>query len=118
MAAVIMAAVVAAEEGHVIVRCRRGSEKELAIALSTVTFCRNVRLALRIIAASGTIESLRERIRAGAQNAPEGTGPGEGIFNKTPCSVLYCNGQKLDVIEKGFKNTNRLFISRDDLELP
>jgi hypothetical protein len=30
--------------------------------------------------------------------------------------ILHCNGQKLDVIEKGFKNANRLFISRDDLE--
>jgi ribonuclease P/MRP protein subunit POP5 len=118
MAAVIMAAVVAAEEGHVIIRCRRGSEKELAIALSTVTSCRNVRLALRIIAASGTIESLRERIRSAPQAAPEGREPGEVLFDKKPCSVLYCNGHKLDVIEKGFKNTNRLFISGNDLELP
>jgi ribonuclease P/MRP protein subunit POP5 len=118
MAAVIMAAVVAAEEGHVVVRCRRGSEKELAIALSTVTSCRNVRLALRIIAASGTIESLRERIRSGPQISSDSTVPGEVIFDKKSCSVLQCNGQKLDVIEKGFKNANRLFISRDDLELP
>jgi len=118
MAAVIMAAVVAAEEGHVIVRCRRGSEKELAIAISTVTSCRNVRLALRILAASGTIESLRERIRSGPQAAPEGQEPGEVLFGKKPCSVMHSNGQKVDVIDKGFKNTNRLFISRDDLELP
>jgi ribonuclease P/MRP protein subunit POP5 len=118
MAAVIMPAVVAAEEGHVIIRCRRGSEKDLAIALSTVTSCRNVRLALRIVAASGTIESLRERIRPVAQAVPDGTGPGEIIFDKKSCSVLHCKGQKLDVIEKGFKNTNRLFISGNDLELP
>jgi ribonuclease P/MRP protein subunit POP5 len=118
MAAVIMAAVVAAEEGHVIIRCRRGSEKELAIALSTVTSCRNVRLALRIVAASGTIESLRERIRPVAQAVPDGTEPGEIIFDKKSCSVLHCKGQKLDVIDKGFKNTNRLFISGNDLELP
>ena len=60
----ITQAVVAAENGHVIIRCLRGTEKELALALSTVTACRDVRLALRIVAASGTIESLRERIRA------------------------------------------------------
>lgn len=59
---VIMQAVVAAEHGHVIIRCLRGTERELALALSTVTSCRDARLALRIVAASGTMESLRERI--------------------------------------------------------
>ena len=63
MAAVIMQAVVAAEGQVFIIRCRRGTEQELAIALSTVTTCRDTRIALRIVAASGTIESLRERIR-------------------------------------------------------
>jgi ribonuclease P/MRP protein subunit POP5 len=116
MAAVIMQAVVAAESGYVVIRCRRGTEKELAIALSTVTACRDTRLALRIVAASGTIESLRERIRIVSPAIPSGTEPGEGVFDKKSCSVLHCNGQKLDVIEKGFKNANRLFISRDDLE--
>lgn len=116
MAAVIMQAVVAAESGYVMIRCRRGTEKELAIALSTVTAYRDARLALRIVAASGTIESLRERIRAASPPIPAGMEPGECVFNKKSCSVLYCNGQKLDVIEKGFKNANRLFISRDDLE--
>jgi len=116
MAAVIMQAVVAAENGHVVIRCRRGTEKELAIALSTVTAYRDVRLVLRIVAASGTIESLRERIRSGPQTSPVSPEPEECIFDKKSMSVLQCNGQKLDVIEKGFKNANRLFISRDDLE--
>ncbi|HXX55184.1 MAG TPA: Rpp14/Pop5 family protein, partial [Methanoregula sp.] len=53
-AAVVNAAVVAAEEGHVIVRCQRGTERELAIALSTVTGYRDQRLTLRLAAASGT----------------------------------------------------------------
>jgi ribonuclease P/MRP protein subunit POP5 len=116
MAAVIMQAVVAAESGYVMIRCRRGNEKELAIALSTVTACRDARLALRIVAASGTIESLRERIRSMPPLDPDGTEPEECVFAKKSCMILRCNGQKLDVIEKGFKNANRLFISRDDLE--
>jgi ribonuclease P/MRP protein subunit POP5 len=116
MAAVIMQAVVAAENGYVMIRCRRGTEKELAIALSTVTACRDARLVLRIVAASGTIESLRERIRSGPTAGPDNAEPEECMFEKKSCMILHCNGQKLDVIEKGFKNANRLFISRDDLE--
>jgi len=125
---VIMQAVVAAENGHVIIRCLRGTEKELALALSTVTACREVRLALRIVATSGTIESLRERIRAekpGTElssemvTGPAGTGgaePGECVFAEKPFLIVQCNGQKVDVIEKGFKNAHRLFLTRSDLE--
>ena len=118
IAAVITQAVVAAENGHVVIRCRRGSEKELVIALSTVTACRDTRIALRILAASGTIESLRERIRAAPQDEPGEPAEGECSFGKKPFSIGHCNGQKVDVIEKGFKNTHRLFLTREDLEEP
>jgi ribonuclease P/MRP protein subunit POP5 len=116
VAGVITQAVVAAENGHVIIRCLRGTEKELALALTTVTTCRDVRLALRIVAASGTIESLRERIRN--QLAPGEPGPEtkDRIFDSKEILIAYCNGQKVDVIEKGFKNAHRLFLTRSDLE--
>jgi ribonuclease P/MRP protein subunit POP5 len=128
VAGVITQAVVAAENGHVIIRCLRGTEKELALALSTVTTCRDVRLALRIVAASGTIESLRERIRAGKPDtAPDsemvtgstGTGcaePAERVFAEKSFLIVHGNGQKVDVIEKGFKNAHRLFLTKSDLE--
>jgi ribonuclease P/MRP protein subunit POP5 len=128
VAGVITQAVVAAENGHVIIRCLRGTEKELALALTTVTACRDTRLALRIVAASGTIESLRERIRppksAGGQSPEPAAGPavtddtenGGCVFAGKPFQVVQCNGQKVDVIEKGFKNTHRLFLTRSDLE--
>ena len=118
MAAVITQAVVAAENGHVVIRCRRGSEKELVIALSTVTACRDTRIALRIIAASGTIESLRERIRAVQPGEPGESLEAECSFGNKRFSIGHCNGQKVDVIEKGFKNTHRLFLTREDLEEP
>ncbi|MDO9033653.1 MAG: Rpp14/Pop5 family protein [Methanoregula sp.] len=134
--AIITPAVVALEYGHVVIRCRRGTERELAIALSTVTACRDVRICLRIIAASGTIESLRSRYRpkkipkSKNQPAPEpesettATVADEGVepvlpectFVKKTFIIVQCNGQKVDVIEKGFKNTNRLFLTKDDLE--
>jgi ribonuclease P/MRP protein subunit POP5 len=128
VAGVITQAVVAAENGHVIIRCLRGTEKELALALSTVTVCHDVRIALRIVAASGTIESLRERIRAVKPvtepssellTGSAGTGGaemGECVFAEKSFLFMNCNGQKVDVIEKGFKNAHRLFLTRCDLE--
>ncbi len=125
VAGVISLAVVATENGHVIIRCLRGTERELMLALSTVTTCRDVRLTLRIIAASGSIEGLRKRIRAkktspapaaGGLAETDGTDSGEGIFREKPVFIVRCNGQKVDVIEKGFKNAHRLFLTRSDLE--
>ena len=116
MAAVIMAAVVASEGQHAVIRCRRGTERELAIALSTITTYHDTRIALRIITASGTIETLQERIRKMKPSGREGAFPIEGTFEKRKVQIDQCNGQKVDVIEKGFKNTNRLFLIREDLE--
>nr|WP_321351833.1 Rpp14/Pop5 family protein [uncultured Methanoregula sp.] len=144
MAALITPAVVAAEGDYVFIRCRRGTERELTIALSTVTSCRETRLALRTLAVSGTMESLRDRIRrmpppvsapattSPEQPAPESAGgiqdssippaqPATGNAEEFPIggvtyAVSHCDGQKIDVIEKGFKNTNRLFLTRQDLE--
>jgi ribonuclease P/MRP protein subunit POP5 len=116
MAAVIMPAVVAAEGRYVVIRCRRGTERELAVALSTITKCRDVRIALRLIAASGTIESLRERIRTIKTPVTEDSVPSGCTFEKKLFRIDQCDGQKVDVIEKGFKNTNRLFLTREDLE--
>jgi ribonuclease P/MRP protein subunit POP5 len=116
MTAVITPAVVAAEGRFVVIRCQRGTERELAIALSTITTCRDVRISLRLVAVSGTIESLRERIRTVKTPVTEDSVSFECTFEKTPVQIIQCDGQKVDVIEKGFKNTNRLFLTREDLE--
>ena len=116
VAGVIMQAVISIEDGHVILRCLRGTEKELMIALSAVTGCRDTRIALRTVAASGTIDSLRERIRDGTaapESVPEGAA---GVFDAKEIGIAYCHGQKVDVIEKGFKNAHRLFVTRSELE--
>jgi len=117
-AAVMIQAVVAAEGEYVFIRCRRGTEREVATAISTVTSCRDTRIALRILAASGTMESLRERIRS--RKAPDAAAdlPVDLEFDHKPVSPVYCYGQKVDVIEKGFKNTHRYFLTTEDLETP
>jgi ribonuclease P/MRP protein subunit POP5 len=114
--AVITSAVVASEGQYVIIRCQRGTEQDLSVALSTITTCCDNHIALRMVAASGTIDTLRDKIRRVKPPDPESISPRECTFDKKLFQITQCNGQKVDVIEKGFKNTNRLFLTREDLE--
>jgi ribonuclease P/MRP protein subunit POP5 len=116
VAAVIMSAVVASESQYVVIRCQRGTEQDLSIALSTITTCCDIPIVLRMVAASGTIDTLREKIRRVKTPGPESISPRECTFDKKLFQINQYNGQKIDVIEKGFKNTNRLFLTREDLE--
>jgi ribonuclease P/MRP protein subunit POP5 len=130
-AAAMQPSVLAVEKGCVILRCRRGAEREFAIALSTLTGCQDMPLALRVLAVSGTIESLRERIAEIASLKDPGDGPEEEIvpstegicepslygFGSGPVDVLVWDGRKVDALEKGFKNTRRLFLTTEDLEI-
>ncbi len=114
-ASLIQPAVIAIEHGCAVVRCRRGMERELAIALSTMTSCGGSPVALRTIATSGTIESLRTRIK-GIPEGTEGAEIRECTFDRRECTVACCEGHKVDVIEKGFKNTARFYLTTEDLE--
>jgi ribonuclease P/MRP protein subunit POP5 len=116
VASLIHPAVVAVENGSAIVRCRRGMERELAIALSTVTSCGGQRIALRTRATSGTIESLRELIISEHNTETLSSVPAECTIDGQVFMVCHCAGQMVDVIEKGFKNTTRFFLTTDDLE--
>jgi hypothetical protein len=42
--------------------------------------------------------------------------PHEYTIDGRRYTVSHCSGQKVDVIEKGFKNTTRFFLTREDLE--
>ena len=105
------------EEGHVVVRCHRGSERELIIALSTVTVCRDTRIALRMRAVSGTIDGLRRRLKLTDHKVSCQDEPVEVSFSGKKFIPLEREGGKVDVIEKGFKNTNRLFLTSEDMEV-
>jgi len=116
VAAVIMSAVVASEGQYVVIRCQRGTEQDLSLALSTITTCCDIPVALRMVAASGTIDTLREKIRKVKTPDRETISPRECTIDKKLFQINHLNGQKIDAIEKGFKNTNRLFLTREDLE--
>jgi len=130
--AAMQPAVITIEDGYAILRCRRGTERECAISLSTITGCRDNRIALRIIAASGTIDSLRDRIKdlgpyvmengevtstetRDSSGSPS-TDSRDCIFDTRLYRIVHSDGHKVDVIEKGFKNTHRLFLTTADLE--
>jgi len=115
VAGIIVQAVVCAEGDYVVIRCRRGTERELAIALSTVTRIRDTKIALRMISASGTIDSLRDRMKSLPLPPSPDTAP-EYRFSGKDYIAVHCDGQKVDVIEKGFKNTSRLFLTTEDME--
>jgi ribonuclease P/MRP protein subunit POP5 len=116
MTSLAQPAVVAVEQGHAVVRCRRGMERECAIALSMVTSCDGRPVALRVIAISGTIESLRERICNHPAEVPPSSPPRECRLKERDCTVTRCEGQKVDVIEKGFKNAARFYLTTEDME--
>ncbi|MGA9087025.1 MAG: Rpp14/Pop5 family protein [Methanoregula sp.] len=128
-AAAMQPSVLAVEKGYALLRCRRGAEREFAIALSTLFACRDSTVAIRVLAVSGTLESLRERIATimpqdaaapGQESGPvqEGTPGTCGYrFDSLPVDAVAWNGPKVDAIEKGFKNTRRLFLTTEDLEI-
>jgi len=116
VAAVIMSAVVASEGYYMVIRCQRGTEQDLSIALSTITTCCDIPVALRLVAVSGTIDALRDKMERVKTPSDESMFLHECMFDKKMYLVNQCYGQKVDVIEKGFKNTNRLFLTREDLE--
>jgi len=116
VAGVIVQAVICAEGCYVVIRCRRGTERELSVALSTITQYRDTKIALRTIATSGTIDSLRDRMNVPPENGCPDASLEEVRFGEKEYLVVNGDGQKIDVIEKGIKNTHRLFLTRTDLE--
>ncbi|MCT8337406.1 ribonuclease P [Methanoculleus sp. Afa-1] len=105
-------AVVFCEGGYVVVRCRRGTEKDIAVALATVTAVADERIALRTVATSGTIHALRRRMKPVRQLS----GDGEVKIGETYFAVYRYPRQKVDLVEKGIKHQKSLFFTEADLE--
>jgi ribonuclease P/MRP protein subunit POP5 len=115
MGAGIQMAVITCEGGYAVIRCRRGSEHLLATALITVTGINNDRATLRTVVVSGTIHGLKKRIRF--HQYPEEGNAAVEISVDGRCFVpVYRNGQKVNLIEKGFKNHELLFLTEKDFE--
>lgn len=114
IAAGIQMAVVYGDNEFCIIRCRRGCEGRLETALSTVSCLNEQGISLRSYAVSGTIHALKRRIekcRKGPVPEARELKIGERIFE-----AYYFPGQKVDVLEKGFKSRELLFLTETDIE--
>ncbi len=105
-------AVIQVERDQVILRCRRGTERDLVTALATITAAGDVPLALRPVAISGTILTLKER---GARLHIE-TREEERTLPGRICRAFCYQGHKVDLLERGIKGQNVVFFTEEDIE--
>jgi ribonuclease P/MRP protein subunit POP5 len=114
IAAGIQMAVVYGDNEFCIIRCRRGCEGQLETALSTVSGMNEQGISLRSYAISGTIHALKQRIK----KCRKGPVPGarELKIGERTFEAYYFPRQKVDVLEKGFKSRELLFLTETDIE--
>ncbi len=110
VAARMQPAMIRFEQGVLIVRCRRGTERNLVLALSTLSTVGGQEIALHTCATSGTLLALKQRI------------PPRPRIQKEDCTwkgreyIAFRYEQKVDLVEKGMKGQNLLFLTEHDIE--
>jgi ribonuclease P/MRP protein subunit POP5 len=110
----VQMAVVQAKGEFAIVRCTRGKEALITGAIATVTTVNGARVAVRSLAVSGTILSLQKRM-AGMRSSV--SDKAADLYYRGTCyQAYYYSGEKVDLIEKGFKSQELLFLTTGDLE--
>jgi ribonuclease P/MRP protein subunit POP5 len=113
-AADIQMAVIYSDREFAIIRCGRGTEDVLEQALATVFCIGDDRVAVRSIAISGTILALKKRIgQIKQEEIPE---QGEIALNGRVFDSYHYPGRKVDLLEKGFKSRELLFLTEEDIE--
>ena len=105
---------VSSEAGYAEIRCTRGLEHQVRTSLATVTEVQEKKIALRSLATSGTLLSLRRRCSRLLLNQSEEFGEWE--FAGEVYSARRYQGQKVDLVEKGIKGQKLLFLTQDDRE--
>lgn len=100
--------------GYALIRCRRGYEEQTRIALITLKSVAERRIALHPMATSGTLLALRRRIARIPHSGWELVSPLQ--FRDRDYVARRYPGQKVDLLEKGIKRQELLYITQDDLE--
>ena len=108
----IKMSVVMCEWGYVVIRCVRGTERYLETAVSTVALINGLRVVLRSVATSGTLRSLKIRMKEESMNYEVN----EYMLSARPYEGKLLAGQKVDLVEKGIKNQKRLYFTKQELE--
>ena len=98
--------------GVAILRCQRGREQLLGLALSTVTSVDGVRVTLSPVAVSGTMKTLREKIPA----SPAFRYGGEREIGGRLYAEWRAEDGRIDFIAKGIRTEETLYIIHDEME--
>jgi ribonuclease P/MRP protein subunit POP5 len=107
-------ALISSDAGYAEIRCSRDSECKVRIALAALASVHETPIAIRSIATSGTLLALRKR-RARLRSGPPVTVSPLEIKGSIYSARRY-QGQKVDLVEKGIKGQELLFLTQDDLE--
>jgi RNase P/RNase MRP subunit POP5 len=110
--ALMQPAVVFAEGDRVILRCRRGTEKDLITALATITTAGDIPLSLRPVATGGTIFALKSR----GAGRPHAIREEDRSLKGGEYHVYRYQGHKIDLLERGIKGQNVVFFTEKDIE--
>lgn len=105
------ASVVYTVDGYAIIRCRRGTEKEVEAAIATVNKIEGFPVALHPIQISGTIRTLKERI----DHIPKLRQCNVMISRDNQRGLIYHDG-RIDLKEKGFNQGTPQYITEEDIE--
>jgi ribonuclease P/MRP protein subunit POP5 len=112
-AAAIGLSVISAASDQVIVRYTRGNDSAVRVALATVTALGERRIALRTRVTSGTLHALRRKLARKTDMEPDLS---EVEYKDRTYYARRYHGQKVDLLEKGIKRQELLYITQDDLE--
>jgi ribonuclease P/MRP protein subunit POP5 len=112
-AAEIGLSVISAGSDLVIVRYTRGYDTAVRVALTTVTAFGEQRIALRTKVTSGTLHALRRKLPRKICTEPDLS---TVAFKGQAYYARRYHGQKVDLLEKGIKRQELLYITQDDLE--
>jgi ribonuclease P/MRP protein subunit POP5 len=105
---------ISCESGYAVIRCSRGFEHQVRTALSVITSAAGQAVAVRSLATSGTLLALRSRLARLPRHQAEEIG--DLAFSGSVYSARRYQGQKVDLVEKGIKSQELLFLTQDDLE--
>ncbi|MCE5298603.1 MAG: Rpp14/Pop5 family protein [Methanoregulaceae archaeon] len=110
----MMPVVISCGKGYALIRCTRGYEEQTRIALMTLTSVAERKIALHPVATSGTLLALKRRIARMPPLGWELVSPLQ--FKGSEYTARRYPGQKVDLLEKGIKSQELLFLTQDDLE--
>jgi len=114
VAAEVNMVLISCESGYAVIRCTRGFERQVRIALSVITNAGEQPIAVRSLTTSGTLLALKSRLARLPRH--QGEDFGELSLSGSTYSARRYQGQKVDLVEKGIKSQELLFLTQDDLE--